>query len=56
MLGDEDDGDNEPADSDNVDSSRLYDFVVVETNDPEENVVAGAGFTVRLLSAHSYKK
>ena len=48
MLGDEDNGDNELADSDNIDSGQLYDFVVAETSDQEENVVARAGFTVRL--------
>jgi hypothetical protein len=48
VWGDEDDGDDESADSDNDDSGRLYDFVVAKTNDQEENVVARAGFTVRL--------
>ena len=49
MLGDEDDGDDESAHSDNVDSGQLYDFVVAETNDRGENVIISqAGFTVRL--------
>ena len=45
MWGDED-GDDVSDDSDNDDSGRLYDFVVAQTNDQEENVVARPGFMV----------
>jgi hypothetical protein len=53
---DEDDGNDESADSDNDDSGRLFDFFVAKINDQEENIVARAGFTVRLLvySSNNY--
>jgi hypothetical protein len=45
VWGDEG-GDDVSTDSDNDDSSRLYDFIVAKTNDQEENIVSRPGFKV----------
>jgi hypothetical protein len=48
VWGDED-GDDISTDSDDDDSGQLLNFVVVKSNDEEENVIARPGFSVHFF-------